>query len=206
MIRVGIIGHLESIAATISYVCFKDSIHSAMLLKLIQSMLSGGPYYIRLRTNLIQVQDISNKLRFEEMPVIAIARDPGGTVLAIGQSAAGVAAASMQAYDLVNPFDHPRTIIADFIAGQKVLQYCMRKVAANKVIRASPIVVMQVLERNEGGLTQIEVRALQELAIGAGAREAYIWTGQELTDKDFESKVFPGDYWQPYAPKWAKNK
>jgi len=42
------------------------------------------------------------------------------------------------------------------------------------------------MEKTEGGLTVIEHRALRELAIGAGARDAAIYQGPQLSIHDFE--------------------
>ena len=42
----------------------------------------------------------------------------------------------------------------------------------------------------EGGFTQIEIRALRELAIGAGASKAFVWHGRDLTDEELLSLDF----------------
>ena len=63
---------------------------------------------------------------------------------------------------------------------------------------------MHPLEKTEGGLTQIEVRALQELAAGAGAIEAHVWQGRELMDYELESRKFPEGHWLSGKPKWLK--
>jgi hypothetical protein len=43
-----------------------------------------------------------------------------------------------------------------------------------------------------------------ELGVEAGARVAYVWTGQELTDQEILARRFPGDHWAVERPRWAK--
>jgi rod shape-determining protein MreB len=56
----------------------------------------------------------------------------------------------------------------------------------------SPILLMHPMEKTEGGLSQVEERILQELALGAGARRAVIWVGQALTDQQVRDKCRRG--------------
>jgi hypothetical protein len=48
------------------------------------------------------------------------------------------------------------------------------------------------MEKTEGGLSQVEERVLQELALGAGARRALVWVGQELSDQELRQKCRRG--------------
>lgn len=41
----------------------------------------------------------------------------------------------------------------------------------------------------EGGLSGIELRAIRELAFGAGARKVVIWEGKTLTDNEVIEKA-----------------
>lgn len=49
-------------------------------------------------------------------------------------------------------------------------------------------VVVHPLERIDGGLTQVEERLLQELAIGAGASRAIVWQGAPLSDGEVRAR------------------
>jgi len=153
---------------------------------------------------MLSVRDISEKEEIEDIPLMAVSKGNNRSVLAIGAAAKEEALSSKNEFELLNGFDHPRTIISDFTIAEKTLQHFFHKLSKNKLLRPSPIVVMHVLEKLDGGLTQVEVRALKELAIGAGARESYVWTGRELMDYEFESNKYPGNYWLPEEPKWAK--
>jgi rod shape-determining protein MreB len=176
-----------------------------MLLQLFQKLLSGGPYYVRMRPQLLSVRDVSTKKAIEDVPLMAISKGRHQKVLAIGATAAADASTSGAEFNLINGFTHPRSIISDFTVAEKTLQHYFRLLSGNNILKPSPVVVMHPLEKTEGGLTQIEIRALLELARGAGAREAYIWTGRELMDNEFERKQFPGDHWLPERPTWANN-
>ena len=57
----------------------------------------------------------------------------------------------------------------------------------------SPRVVLHPLGDPEGGFTRIEVRALHEMALGAGAAEVRLWQGRALSDEELLSGTFPAD-------------
>jgi rod shape-determining protein MreB len=50
--------------------------------------------------------------------------------------------------------------------------------------------VMHQLYLAEGGLCEIEDRILRELALGAGAREVFVWSGEPLTKEQLVGKVY----------------
>jgi len=171
---------------------------------LLGKLVNPDPYYVRIKPQLLSVKDTGSGEVYEDIPVLAISKDKKPSVLGVGTQAESEAMKSRQPYILANGFAHPRTIIADFIIAEKTLQYFIHQLAKAKLIRPSPIVIMHVLEKLEGGLTQVEIRALRELAAGAGAREVYIWCGPELQDFHFKSGKYPGDHWCSGAPQWLK--
>lgn len=173
------------------------------LLQLLQKTAAGGYFYIRVKPDLLSVRDTGQKKSVEDRPVVAVSEGEKPGIIAIGANAESEAARQNQPYRLINPFDHPRTIIADFTVAEKLLQFFFRQLAHSKIFRPSPIVILHPLDKTEGGLTQIEVRALQELGAGAGARETHIWTGKELSDTEIESNRYPGNHWLPEPPRWA---
>jgi rod shape-determining protein MreB and related proteins len=75
------------------------------------------------------------------------------------------------------------------VLGEQLLKEAVRRV--NSSVFRAPRVVMHPLGEPQGGLTQIEVRALQEMAMGAGARKAQVWVGRPLTDGELLSGQFP---------------
>ena len=158
-----------------------------MISRLIRRFMTGGPLYIRLRSEWLSVRDVATSEVMEDAPLAAICGHSKEKIAAIG-AAARDAAQRIPDCRLVNPFDHPRTIIGDFPVAEKVLQYFVRKVYQRRVIR--PIMVLHPLEKLEGGLTNVEMRALRELGDGSGAWEVYIFTGRELTDYQIRNVRF----------------
>ncbi len=61
-------------------------------------------------------------------------------------------------------------VIADFTVTEKMLQYFIHEVHANRFLQPSPRVLVSV----PCGSTQVERRAIRESAMGAGAREVYL--------------------------------
>ncbi len=153
-------------------------------LKTINGLFSGGPYYIRISRTRLNVRDASNGAVYDDEPLVAISPGDRPTILAIGSAASGVSE------NCVNPFAHPRLVIDDFQVAEKLLLYAFKQLAPNRFLAASPIAVIHVIDEFEGGLGQIERRAMLELAEGAGARRAYLWEGRELTDQELRAGVY----------------
>ena len=82
-----------------------------------------------------------------------------------------------------SPFTGERLLIGDFEVAQRTLQDGLRQVAGSRWFRPAPRILMHQLEMTEGGLAEIEVRILRELAIGAGAMRVQVWTGPHLADE-----------------------
>ena len=132
---------------------------------------NSGPYLVQISPQRLKITNLSNNRVWEDAPLVAIAEDAKGnkSIIAIGSAAKGKA-------DLVvNPFDHPRTFLHDFTVAESLIKYALRSMMPRHLFTVSPVIIMQVTEALEGGMTQIEHRALRELAIGAGARKAYIY-------------------------------
>ena len=150
--------------------------------------------YVKLSPDMLSVREVNSGYELSEPPLIAIARIPKERVLAVGREAAAIAAS--QGAELVNPFKHPRALLSDFTVAERVVKHFVTKACkAGKggIFRPAPIVVLHPLVDPEGGFTQIEIRAMQELVMGAGARKAIIWHGRELSNEELSSLKFgPG--------------
>jgi len=75
-------------------------------------------------------------------------------------------------------------LLSDFTVAEVVIKGFLKKVFEGRLFAPAPIVVLHPRVDPEGGFTQIEIRALRELAIGAGASRVIIWHGRELTDDE----------------------
>jgi rod shape-determining protein MreB len=147
--------------------------------------------YVKLSPDMVSVREVNSGYELSEPPLIAIARNPKERVLAVGQEAA--ASATSQGAELVNPFKHPRALLSDFTVAEQVMKHFVHKASkASKggIFRPAPIVVLHPLVNPEGGFTQIEIRAMHEMALGAGARKVIIWHGRELSNEELSSLKF----------------
>jgi len=102
-----------------------------------------------------------------EPSVVAIQDEPGRggkTIVAVGAEAKGMLGRTPGHITAVRPMKDG--VIADFTYTERMLQYFIGKVHGNRWLRPSPRVLICV----PFGSTQVERRAIQESAEGAGAR------------------------------------
>jgi rod shape-determining protein MreB len=97
--------------------------------------------------------------------------------LAVGDMPGSVA-------QVIEPFNHPRVVMADFMVASKLLQYGMQQLSRAKWISPAPILVIRPDRELDGGLSEMETRALMELGESAGARKAFVHYGNVLSDAD----------------------
>jgi rod shape-determining protein MreB len=128
----------------------------------------------------------------EDKPLVALTSGRKGKriIVAVGSEAEIAQSKGGNSVTIHNGFDHPRSCVRDFEIAQSTLQYFITRVVDRKAF-LRPIIILHPLERIEGGLTQIEYRGLRDLAVSAGAREAYIWTGRVLDLQELIKLDFP---------------
>jgi rod shape-determining protein MreB and related proteins len=152
--------------------------------------------YVQLSPQRLSVRDPARGRGIAEVPELAIEVPPDGKarrVLAVGQQARGLA--SMPSTIIVNPFTHPRSLVSDFTCAEQVLKAFVKKVVGRAWLQPQPLIVMHPLGEHEGGLTQIELRAIRELGLGAGGARVLIWLGPELSDEELQSRQFLTSGW-----------
>ena len=160
-----------------------------MILKLLRGLASSGPIYVKVKRNWLSVRDTSNGNEFQDTTEVAVKNiEAKASIVSIGSNAKYEAAKAD--VELKNGFGHPRVIIGDFSLAEKTLMYFLSKIYKNKIIRPSPVLIIHVLETLEGGMSQIEDRALRELGVSAGGREIYLWYGKELSDQEIQRKEY----------------
>lgn len=106
-----------------------------------------------------------------EPSVVAIRQDNETgrrAVVAVGEEAKRMLGRTPQNVAAIQPMKDG--VIADFTITEKMLQYFLNKVHESTFIRPSP----RVLICAPCGSTQVERRAIKELAASAGAREVYL--------------------------------
>ncbi len=87
------------------------------------------------------------------------------------------------------PFTTERLIIGQFKNAEIALRKGCKKLYLKKWITPSPKVLIQQMEMNEGGLSDVEGRTLKEVSMVVGARAVFVWTGKELTDAEVLDKI-----------------
>lgn len=141
--------------------------------------------YIQVWAEMLKVKDVQSGAEFYQPPYIALQQNSRGKLIikAIGAEAKNLVGTAN--VDVTNPFSHPRLLVADFQKAEKILMHAVREVCGKKIFSPSPRVVIQPMEKLEGGLTDIELRVFRELCIGAGAREIVVYIGSPLVTQGF---------------------
>lgn len=146
--------------------------------------------YVRIAAQRLSVLHVESGQEFADLPVLAVDRSSGKPVaVAIGSEA--VARNGQPGVSLANGFDHPRTLLADFTIAEQTLRQFVAKAIPRSLFASAPVMVLHPLEKLEGGLTQIEARALAELGMGSGARKSWVWTGPALSVDELRQQSFP---------------
>ncbi len=153
------------------------------------ALLAGPTLYARLSPDRLTVRNPKSGEVFDEPAVLAITRGQRRRVVAAG--AAALAWAGNEPVDLLHPFAHPRSLVSDFTGGEQLLKFALQQLIRKGWLPLSPRLVLHPQGDAEGGLTGIELRAMREMALGAGAREVTIWQGPALSDAQLLSGQLP---------------
>ena len=152
------------------------------------SQLFKNTLYFRISSDWISVRLIEQKRELSDSPFVAFDEKKG--IIAIGAEAQKFMDQQNNGIQVLNAFDHPRTIFGSFNVEAATMRYLISKVMSKKIF-VRPIMVLHPKYRFEGGLTQIELRALRDLGESAGARLVYIWIGRDLLDDELSKCRFP---------------
>lgn len=80
------------------------------------------------------------------------------------------------------PFSNQRLLVAEFSIADRMIKEAVQSLMPWRLpfFSAPPKLLIQPLERLEGGLSQVEQRILMELGMGAGARKVALHIGEIL--------------------------
>ena len=137
--------------------------------------------YLRLQRQRVRLLDVRSGREIDDIPQLVLGQNAQGrkVVQAVGRAASATALpANCQ---LVNGFDHPRVLIADFAIAEATLKFFLKMLYEKNLFKIAPKIVVHPLDNFEGGLSTLEWRALRELCMGAGARQVILWSGPELS-------------------------
>lgn len=145
--------------------------------------------YVQVSPERLTARNAKTGETISEVPEIAIEQYPKPGIVGVGNDARSHKSA--QSVKIINPFAHPRSLVSDFTAGEQLLKAFLRRLQGNSIFAVSPKVVMHPQGEPDGGFTQIEIRALHEMAMGAGASRVVVWQGRGLSDQELLSGQFP---------------
>ncbi len=91
-----------------------------------------------------------------------------------------------------NPLYHERAVIGDYDAALALIEEGVRAAIKGSFMDRfyRLTMVLHPLRPLTGGLASLEKRALLELAREIGAREAFVWTGPELSSEEVLAERF----------------
>jgi rod shape-determining protein MreB len=153
------------------------------------SSLLGLTLYIQISPERVTVRNPGTGEQVAEIPELAVTDQPKFRIVGLGHEARSMA--TQPNVRVVNPFAHPRSLVSDFTAAEQLVKALIAKILAHGLFSVAPRVVLHPLGDPEGGFTQVEIRALQEMALGAGARSVKVWQGRPLTDQEILSDRLP---------------
>ena len=149
-------------------------------------------YYVQISPAEVSVLNVKSGVLVRDLPEVALSPGAKPAILAVGRTARQAAAHSGGVW--ANPFGHPRSLVSDFVLAEAVLKHLIIQAAPagwKRLVSPSPRMVIHPLGEPEGGYTQVEVRALRELATAAGAASVTVWQGHSLTTEALLSGRFP---------------
>ena len=145
--------------------------------------------YIQISPQRISLRNPRTGESISEEPPIAISTGPKAKVLGVGTEAG--LAATVPGSIIINPFDHPRTLISDFTMAEQLFKAFLHRMSTHAgFLKPAPTIILHPQGDPEGGFTQVERRALRELGLGAGAAQCLIYLGPELSDEQLLSGNF----------------
>lgn len=147
--------------------------------------------YLRLQADRLRALHLESDKPLDEPPVLALRNAAKGPRVPLAAGHKALALQGQAGVELANGFRHPRTLLADFAVAEQTLRRLLNRLQPPALLRPAPTVVLQPLEQLDGGLTQVEIRALVELLRSVGARKVYLWIGAELERSELEHLQFP---------------
>ena len=153
--------------------------------------------YIQISPNLLTLKNLKSGLEISEVAEIALSLPPKPKVI-LGAGAQARLASASEPAQLIQPFAHPRSLVSDFASAEALIRLQLQRVLGKGWLRVAPSVVMHPLGNPDGGFTQVELRAFREMALGAGASTARVWTGRPLANHELlsDQAALSGGKWE----------
>ncbi len=147
-------------------------------------------YYLRFDAQRIRLDAPGAKGRYDDTAAVALrdAATKQARIEATGRAAETLG--GQHGISVVHPFAHPRMVIGDYTVAERLVMMAVRTLHQREgwsFFRPIARFIVHPLRAFEGGLTQIEVRALTELVENCGARQVAVYSGRELTLQEVEA-------------------
>ena len=152
--------------------------------------LLRNTYYLRMSAEQFSFLQVESGRLVSQPPLLAW-RSVGHKRQPLAAGDAALAMAGQDGVSLGNGFQHPRTLLADFSIAETTLKLLLQQLAPRRWLQLPPVLILHPQTHLEGGLTQIEIRALAELALSAGAKRVYVWVGAALSPSSLARLEFP---------------
>jgi len=155
--------------------------------------------YIRVRRGRLSVRLVTPKGCVGQYEDTAAAAFHTGENRIEAFGAKAVEEAQMPMRELRRFFDHPRVLIHDWDLTRVVLRHFLHQAGARRFRPYLHSVIWHPLEPLDGGITDIEVRALLDLAAASagdgriGRLASVVWQGEELSDAEVLRIGFASD-------------
>jgi rod shape-determining protein MreB and related proteins len=143
--------------------------------------------YISVHPEELRMRHVQSGRCITERPVVA--RNTKGKFIAAGKEAELLAKQS-ESTTLCNPFRHPRMVISDFEQAEYLFKTVARRLFRYQLLLSAPRALLHLRVDPVGGFTQIEVRAIAELALAIGVKHAIVWHGQVPADDELLNLQF----------------
>ena len=84
--------------------------------------------------------------------------------------------------EAVNPFSNQRMVLADFLNAEEFIRQIINEMYNHKRYIPSFKVIIQPIEKIEGGISPVEERSFNDLAMHIGAKYVFIHRTKEILD------------------------
>lgn len=143
--------------------------------------------YVQIWKEQIKITSSIDQTALIEPAVIAVEKSLSNAkkLMYVGEKA--LARSNIEDLELVYPFKKNKHLINDFDAAETLLTNLLSKTYSSRLfLKPSPQIIIHPMDINEIEVSQVEYRALLELALGSGARDAAVYTGSELLIEDID--------------------
>lgn len=152
-------------------------------------IINNSVQYVQIWEHRVKISDKKRGVIFDEEASLVIKTNNKGQDVVVCAGDAVKAYASDNKFSVIKPFSHPRSLISNFVVAEQFLQYAVKMSRSGNFIAITPLLIIHPMEKLEGGITEVEKRAFQELALGAGARECIVHKGDEINLCEYNFKA-----------------